>query len=271
MEYTIIIHEGYQRLQKEAEALTGRLADIVMQYSNMTSQQYHRILADYYRKVGNLECEWYDIYCNALTVRRKTELLRSAINRQVPVDLQAIEVQVAQEYQAYYERLQKLKMDKKIAEEYMVSPKLSKEETKELHALYIELVKVLHPDVKKHRTKKEEALWEQVVQAYECADLTLLRLLADVVRAMEPDREQEESENAFDVVHGKCDRLRASIDSYEKKIEELQGKFPFSKQEFLADKTAVAKQQEELREQIEQWRKYAAELVERYTELLAEI
>lgn len=155
----LIIHEEYLKYKEELERLTEHLAKMVEEYTHKVSHEYHLLLTEYINKVGKLERTEFEYSLKAMAIKRKMELARSYLNRKESPDEDKIDEEIRKEYKEYYERLEQMEKDIKVANLFTDALVLSEEEGKELKSLYKQLVKKLHPDVKKEATEQDLILW----------------------------------------------------------------------------------------------------------------
>ena len=106
----------------------------------------------------------------------KTEKLNAALNRQEPVDLIQLELEVAAALAAAEAKIM-TDVAKIEAAKQMLSQLDTPQRSSELRKLFRELAKQLHPDVNNHLTKEQVELWHQVKEAYESGDLEKLKAM----------------------------------------------------------------------------------------------
>jgi len=264
---SLIIHEEYLKYKEELEKLTEHLAKMVEEYTHKVSHEYHFLLTEYINKIGKLERTEFEYSLKALAIKRKMELARSYLNRQESPDEDKIDEVIQKEYKEYYERLEKMEKDIKAANLFTDAPVLSEEEGKELKSLYKQLVKKLHPDVKKEATEHDLMLWNHAVDSYEKGDLEMLRTIADIACGIE-EKLPEEPEDAVAKLKEKCEKIRTRITEYMGKLSSLDKVFPFDKRMFLNDAVMVEMRRQELMHSIDEWKVYYKELRQKYKMLL---
>ena len=264
---SLIIHEEYLKYKEELEKLTEHLAKMVEEYTHKVSHEYHLLLTEYINKIGKLERTEFEYSLKAMAIKRKMELARSYLNRKEAPDEDKIDEEIQKEYKEYYERLAQMEKDIKVANVFTDAPVLSEEEGKELKFLYKQLVKKLHPDVKKEATEKDLMLWNQAVDSYEKGDLEMLRTIADIASGIE-EKLPEKSEDAVEELKEKCEKVRTRITEYMSKLSSLDKVFPFDKRMFLNDKVMVEMRRQELMSSIDEWKAYYKELRQKYKRLL---
>ena len=103
-------------------------------------------------------------------LKLKLEKVRSCINQNKPVDITAIELEVAASLAEAEARIM-LESGKIEKAKELLSHLHSPERSGELRKLYRELAKQLHPDVNNNLTQEQIQLWHLVKEAYENGDL----------------------------------------------------------------------------------------------------
>lgn len=260
MEYKVVLHEKYEELKKKSEQYMDKLSGLIEEYSYTISHEYNKILTEYIMKVGALEYEEFKTYTEVETLKRKIQLITIFLNRGEEPNISAIEGQIRKEFREYYTKLQSMEEDLEVAKILKNAGCLSAEDSKELKALYKNLVKKLHPDVNYNSIENAEALWLGALEAYQNGELEILRTLTNRIDNSEKDSIDIEIENAFEIIRGKYDRLKERTEKYILKIAEIENTFPFDKVDFLKNESQVKERQQELKESIAEWNKLHQEL-----------
>ncbi len=151
------------------------------------------------------------------------------------------------------------------------SAKKNNNPAKELRALYLKILKALHPDNKKDRTEKDDELLREGIKAYESGNLERLREIAEMIE--DEDIESRFQNNPEDIEELKrlLKQLSQQRTDLQTSIIRIMGSFPYNLKEFLADETAVAARQEELNKIIESCRNTISALNERIALLQKEM
>jgi cell division protein FtsL len=120
----------------------------------------------YATRIGYWQVEKLQLQLRIKALKRKIEMVQSAINRNIPVDLTAIELSVATELaEAEYRIMQET--GKIENAKNLLSNLSSPERSSELRKLYRQFAKKLHPDVNPDLTAEQQQIWHQIKDAYE--------------------------------------------------------------------------------------------------------
>ena len=149
-------------------------------------------------------------------------------------------------------------------EDQQGADKYDREDKEELGALYRRIMKELHPDVNPDITPEELDLLHQAMEAYKNGDIETLRKIAAILdgRSIE-DKVIEE----IDQLRRIRDDLAFLKESLLAEIEDIKTSFPYTLKDFLNNKEAVRKKQEELRETLARWQEQEKVLQERLDQL----
>jgi len=169
------IQTFYDWLTREAD--TGRMA-LVGLYENRDKvlyveapplrKKYMEVIGVYEEPVLQAELE------NAM-LRRKAELIRIAINRREPADLEAIKEQLEKEKQALVSELESA--DKTLNE----LPELDEQQACTLQRQYREIISNFHPAMNTNLTETQKDLYQKAVEAYKMQDVEALKLIYDML------------------------------------------------------------------------------------------
>ncbi len=135
-----------------------------------------QLAALYNTLIGSLQIEILQLQLNIKALKRKIELVYSAINQQKIIDINEIELQVAVELAEVefniMNEVAKLENSK-----YLLNNLDSPDHSAELRKLFKQLAKQLHPDVNDDLTEDQINLWHFVKTAYENGNLEELKAI----------------------------------------------------------------------------------------------
>lgn len=246
----VILFPGYAELKEAVEKLRTELSVLMAEHDQLIYTECKNIEMRYMLELGSLEYKAYEAECEARRLKRKIELIQSAINRQKKPDLAQIEDQLEREFAEYQERLNEQidKMNDALARSN--SPTLSKEESRELKKCYRAIVKALHPDLHPEESPERMDLFYNAVRAYENADLRTLQIISAMIDNGELTAKSEEGMAAL--AHER-ERLEELLQSVNEKIAEIKSEYPYNLKEILQDEEKVAARKAELQMTIERW------------------
>jgi septal ring factor EnvC (AmiA/AmiB activator) len=130
--------------------------------------------------------------------------------------------------------------------------KLTNEEARELKRLYQMIVKEIHPDVYSHLEEKDKLYWSRAVEAYEKGDLEMLRTLRELIDDQEP--KEAEKGSALEELADKQEQLLSTVKHLLEAVDRIKKAFPFTEEEFLADKEKVAAKRANLKAAVKESR-----------------
>ena len=242
-----------ESLRLEIMRLRAEVLDLTAERDRLKYRVCPAILADYNRRIGQIELEIMEVVLRVRKLRRMIEVLQAARNRGEDPDYEEAVRTADSEYRAYEQEVHEKAEEYRNAsagrtygqadsdgnqdtengeeEDQQGADKYDREDKEELGALYRRIMKELHPDVNPDITREERDLLHQAMEAYRNGDLETLKesLLAE--------------------------------------IEGIKTSFPYTLKAFLNDREAVRKKQEELRKTLAQWQEQEKVLQERLDQL----
>ena len=279
--------------QSEAESLRLEIMRLRVEVLDLTAERDRlkyrvcpAILADYNRRIGQIELEIMEVVLRVRKLRRMIEVLQAARNRGEDPDYEEAVRTADSEYRAYEQEVHEKAEEYRNAsagrtygqadsdgnqdtengeeEDQQGADKYDREDKEELGALYRRIMKELHPDVNPDITPEELDLLHQAMEAYKNGDIETLRKIAAILdgRSIE-DKVIEE----IDQLRRIRDDLAFLKESLLAEIEDIKTSFPYTLKDFLNNKEAVRKKQEELRKTLAQWQEQEKILQERLDQL----
>lgn len=210
----------------------------------MLTYESPKLYSLYLTEIGQLKYEQFSLQTEVNLLALRLSLTRAYINRNEAPDYEAIEENIRIEKETYQNLLNERMADIKAAKEYLAAPLLSREDARELKALYTLLVKKLHPDINPGQNAREEELFLKAVAAYKSQDLATLR---QILLMLDTDSAESLDEDSLEEQIAKIEKTIADIKG---RIEELEGTFPFNLRDKIYDKEWVTEQQEQIKESI---------------------
>lgn len=275
-----------ESLRIEIMRLRSEVLDLTAERDRLKYRVCPAILADYNRRIGQLELEIMEAVLRVRKLRRMIEVLQAARNRGEDPDYEEAVRTADSEYRAYEQEVHEKAEEYRNAsagrtygqadsdgnqdtengeeEDQQGADKYDREDKEELGALYRRIMKELHPDVNPDITPEELDLLHQAMEAYKNGDIETLRKIAAILdgRSIE-DKVIEE----VDQLRRIRDDLAFLKESLLAEIEDIKTSFPYTLKDFLNNKEAVRKKQEELRETLARWQEQEKVLQERLDQL----
>ena len=245
MNEVLTVHKTTARLLRNLEELKRESANLFNKRDEMLTYEYPRLVSLYLTLIGQLQYEEFSLDVEVKVLSLRLSLIQAYINRNQYPDFEAIEEQVRIEKENYKRILNEKMDDIKAAKEYLASPLLSPEDSRELKALYVLLVKKLHPDINPGQPENHKELFLKVVAAYKSQDLATLRQILLMIETDSMDNLPEET------LQDQIGKLEDTVARLKERIKELEAQFPFNLRDKIYDKEWVAEQQNLLKESIE--------------------
>lgn len=137
----------------------------------------------------------------------------------------------------------------------------------ELKYYYHELVKKLHPDANPDRTREDDDLLIQTVEAYKNGDLDKLKEIYEKLKERVPEREYQKTPEDIQDMREDFRKLSEKRDSLQEEIREIENGYPYRYKEILSHPELVEARQNDLREQLKSLEDAYQELYARYQEM----
>ncbi len=147
MTQEVSIHQSTARLLHRLEELKRESANLFNKRDEMLTYEYPHLYSLYLTEIGQLKYEEFALQTDVKILSLRLSLVQAYINRNKTPDFEAIEEQVRLEKENYQTILEEKMADIKAAKEYMAAPLMTPEESREMKAIYVLLVKKLHPDI----------------------------------------------------------------------------------------------------------------------------
>lgn len=244
MTEAITIHPTTARLIHRMEELKRESANLFYKRDEMLTYEYPRLCSLYLTEIGQLKYEEFSLQTDVKVLSLRLSLIQSYINRNQAPDYDAIEERIRIEKDNYKRLLNEKMEDIKAAREYLAAPLMTPEESRELRAIYMLLVKKLHPDINPGQPERHKELFLKVVAAYKTQDLATLRQILLMI-----DTDSVENLPA-ETLQDQIEKLEKTVEGIRERITELESQFPFDLRDKIYDKDWVAEQQNLIKESI---------------------
>jgi hypothetical protein len=217
-------------------------------------------------RIGIFQVQRLQIQLQIQALKRKLEIVRSAIVHNLPIDANAIDLIVAEELAEVENNIlqQAIQIEKSRT---LLSNLDTPERSAELRKLFKQLAKQLHPDVNPALTDDQTKLWHLAKDAYEHGDVEKLRALQVVYEKellQAEDLLEKLSENDL---YLRMEILSEGIKLLMKEIEEIKLSFPFDIEDKIKDEDWVKTEVDKIETEIKTLRAYEGELILEYQSL----
>jgi len=221
----------------------------------------------YATRIGTSQINLLQIQMQIQALKRKLEMVRSAIVRNLPVDLNAIEQIVADELAEATMKIMKQVVEVQKGRELLTHLE-SPEKSAELRKIFKEMAKQLHPDVNPALTDEQIHLWHLAKEAYESGDVDKLKALKVVY-----EKELMKADDLLAKLSEKDLELRLQVLSegirlLNEEVKCIRNSFPFDIEEQIKDDQWVKEQVAKIETEIKGLRAYEGELFLEYQSLI---
>ena len=165
-----------EELQQQLDILKEEYIKLLNDKDVLLNWGKPQLEALYTTRIGFLQITKLQQQLRIKALKRKIEMVQSAINRNVPVDVTAIELTVATELAEAEHRIMQ-ETGKLENAKNMLSNLSSPERSNDLRKLYRQMAKQLHPDLNPALTNEQKEIWLKVKDAYEAGDLEKLKAI----------------------------------------------------------------------------------------------
>ncbi len=242
----ITVFPEFAALKAHVEKLREELSMLISECDELEFVECKNIEMAYMLALGDLEYKAYELHCAVLRLKRKTDIIRAAKNRQEKINVPAIEEILDKEFEEYKaglnERIDKMNNALKRSKGVFLTDK----ETRELKKLYRCVIKALHPDLHPDIGNSEMKLFYNAVKAYESGDLSTMRIIG----AMVSEPLSDNTENAMTFLAKEEERLNRLLKDIRGKIEKIKSEYPYTLKDIVQSEEKTAQKKAELNELI---------------------
>ncbi len=271
-------HTFTRWLRSEVTSASYALLTLYEQRDKLKFIDGPRLEKAYMEQVGTYEETVIKEEIECDLVRKKQQMIQTAINRNEPVDEKKIDAQIEQLRQETFKEAAGSQAPSEFAE-------LSGDQSSELQSLYREIVKKYHPETHPELTQVHRELFQRAQEAYRLRDLSALQLIYDMLRSADEDGsemgaligihtelvqdepvKQEAPAKDYETdyalaalvyrsfkptgeeaaISEEWSRYKQKIDGVMREMERTKQEFPYSAADMLSDPTKLEAYKEEL-------------------------
>lgn len=220
----------------------------------------------YATRIGRWQIERLQLQLRIKALKRKTEMVLSALNRNLPVDVNEIELQVAIELAAAEATIMEQAAQLEQAKDLLGNLD-TPQRSAELRTLYRQMAKQLHPDVNPDLTEAQRQVWQLVKDAYASGDLDKLKALQLVYEKELQSAGSAANALGEDELGLRIATLKEGIRVLDEQIAAIRAAFPFTMEEQIKDDAWVAEETTRIKEELTALQQYEKELETAYQQL----
>lgn len=250
----VIIHPEDESLRKELETLRQRSSELYLQAEYMQFEEQPFLCSLYETTVGTLLYEEFVLKVQIQILNYEITLRQAYMNRNQKANEAEIAVKIESASEKYKVEIEQKEAEIKAAQDYLKSPAMSLEESKELRDLYRMISKALHPDLNPNQTQREKDMFLKAISAYRIGDIHVLRQVALAIADEKITDIPDES------LLGLIAKAKKTVREFEERIRKMETQFPFIYRDQLNDENWINEQKVEISERIAKARKQLEEL-----------
>lgn len=221
----------------------------------------------YTTKIGVHQLEKLRQQLHIKALKRKIELVQSAINKGEDFNVNEIELQVAAELANAELRIMG-EVAKLENAKHILTNLNTPERSAELRKIFKQLAKQLHPDANPKLTAQQMDIWHLVKQAYESGDVEKLKALQVVYEKEINQLKDGLAALTEDELSLRNTVLTEGIRLLNEELKNIRAQFPFTIEQQIKDEEWVNEQVSILQAELEQLKQYEKELQQHYLELI---
>jgi len=247
---SVEIFPGYKEMLELHDDLKVELTKLYADKEDLLTTVKLNLELDYQLKIGRKQYELIMVRIEALRLKRKVEILQSAINRQVKFSIDVVEAQLDFEFEKWNRDAKEFYEDLKFAEAYTGLEKMTSAAVIEMKKIYRELAKKFHPDLNPDWQEEARYFWQRIVEAYGNNDLKELKTLELLSRDFE---KEEKVLSTMELLKKDCESLKEKIKEMINEIAQVKKGFPFNIEDKLLDDEWVKEQNRLIEDQVFEW------------------
>ena len=221
----------------------------------------------YTTKIGVHQIEKLKQQLHIKGLKRKIELVQSAINKGEHFNVSEIELAVAAELANA-----EFKIMGQLAElenaKHLLTNLNSPERSAELRKIFKQLAKQLHPDANPALTPEQMDIWHLVKDAYETGDVEKLKALQVVYEKEINQLKNGLADLTEDELSLRNTALTEGIKLLNEELRNIRTQFPFTIEQQIKDEEWVTEQVTALHKELHELKEYEKELQQHYLELI---
>lgn len=227
----VMLHPESVKLAEEVGLLREELIRLLQEREDLVSVVIPNLEAVYYMAIGRYQYDLFRLECGVRRIKRKIEIVQTALNRKEKVEMDQVEKKLDLEQAAWTTLIDEMAHKLELAKQLISAEKLSDEARKEIRRFYYELAKKVHPDIHHEQSERLNSLWLQIATAYKNGNLEGMKALALV---LEDDETDLETSNGNDLKDQR-ERLKKQLEQQALGLATLQQAFPYTIREQLGD------------------------------------
>lgn len=264
----MVENETLTKLKEQLDILKTEYIKLLNDKDVLINWGKPQLEALYNTRIGVHKIQVLQLTLQVKALKRKLELVRSAIAKNEKIDFAEIELIIATELAKAEEQI--LSEAKKISDSKSLLSNLdSPERSAELRTVFRSLAKNLHPDVNPDvnpdLTPEQTNIWNLVLEAYKNNDLDKLKALSLVYEKEIKGEQQELNESQLLL---SIESLKEGCQLLQNDIAAIRNTFPFTIEAELENEDWIISETEIINSDIAKLKEYEEELRNEYKILI---
>lgn len=223
--------------------------------------------AIYATRIGQYKLKVLEAQIRIKGIKLKMELIRTAINTNQKIDMNGIELTVAEKLGEAYEQVMQQAAHIEGAKN-MLRHLESPEKSAELRKIFRQLAKDLHPDVNPGLTHEQQQIWHLVKDAYHHGDVEKLKALQLVYSHEIKSKQEKNNELTEEQIFLHIQTIKAAIKVLHDDIRTIKQSFPFTIENELKTEDWIKEQVQITETELVKLEAYERELLVELQQLL---
>ncbi len=224
--------------------------------------------AIYATRIGQYKLKVLEAQIRIKGHKLKIEMIRSAKAQNMPIDMDAIELTIAEKLALAYEQVMEQSVQIELSKN-MLRNLGTPERSAELRKIFRQLAKDLHPDVHPDLTYEQTQIWHLVKDAYERGDVEKLKALQIVYNEEIKNIQQKIEDVSESDILLQQQTIKAGVKVLHEQIREIKIQFPFTLENELKDEGWIMEQVKDTETELVKLETYERELLSEIQNLLS--
>ena len=260
----MVENETFIKLKEQLDILKTEYIGLLNEKDVMINWGKPQLEALYNTRIGVHKIQVLQLTLQVKALKRKLELVRSAIAKNEKIDFAEIELIIAAEL-AKAETLILIEAQKITDGKNLLNNLDSPERSTELRTVFRAVAKNLHPDVNPDLTNQQNEIWNLILDAYKLNDLDKLKALSLVYEKEIIGTETEWSNEQLTLA---IENLKEGCKIFQNEIAGIKNTFPFTIEEELNNEDWINSETEKINMDIDKLKAYETELRQEYKTLI---
>lgn len=207
---------------------------------------------EYIRIFGELVMETYKAQVECIKLKKSIAFCQTERNHGRKPDSSSLDRHISAVMAEYYERLREMADENKACRDAKSVPE---HDVLKLKKIYRDIAKKLHPDISPLTVKYPELLelWYRLVTAYNCNSLKEAQEVATLINGFL----ERSGEDHFEMT---IPDINEKIAALEAEIQQIISTAPYNYKDLLCNEELVEEKKQSLKEELETYSDYAAQL-----------